>query len=393
MAMQLPDFTKAPLQDTVATNFSENLLKGYKMAQEPDKMAAEKKEKDLANKMKAKALEHYDENYNLDKQLKQAQIKKANRPAALKGAMARAFQLRDSLDPQSPNYEKDLKAVDKYIDKLGTNSKGVQVTSSPEGGFEVSIGGQGETAQVPGFPGLKKGEVPLYDKQGAPVGIGKPFTPAEAKEESGRQTFNVWQKFLTEAQAPYTGKGSNKRFLNDIKNYSKDPEAKSRIDNLIAADSLVFSTTVKEEATLGGANTNQAYNRLTHSLEKSEIYPKLRNLAQYNLPEGYIRASNDIFNKKINEGTQAGKDIPAYKPYYFNQNHRGSKVNTPPEAALKKGFNANAPKPHENPVIKGTKNGITTIEYGNDVYEVPEKHVDAFMVKYSKAKFGDTYGE
>ncbi len=80
MAIQFTDFSKAPLntQESPLSSVFENVLKGYKMQQEPAKMAAEQKQKNLANSLKAKALEHYDETYSLDKQLKQARINKLN---------------------------------------------------------------------------------------------------------------------------------------------------------------------------------------------------------------------------------------------------------------------------------------------------------------------------
>ncbi len=101
MAIQFTDFSKARLLDSPAATMLEDVLKGYKIGQEPAKMAEEQKqrqlgnelkklevehkpteyklsdqEKGLANALKSKALEHYEEKYALDKQLKQAQIQK-----------------------------------------------------------------------------------------------------------------------------------------------------------------------------------------------------------------------------------------------------------------------------------------------------------------------------
>ncbi len=102
MAIQFTDFSKAPLLDSPAKTIFEDVLKGYKMSQEPAKMREEQSARVLANKLKdlevqhkpkeyalndqqkslanalqSKALEHYEEKYNLEKQLKQAQIQKA----------------------------------------------------------------------------------------------------------------------------------------------------------------------------------------------------------------------------------------------------------------------------------------------------------------------------
>lgn len=368
MAIPFTDFSRAPLLESPWKNAFEDVLKGYKMSQEPAKMREEQSARQLANKLKeldvehkpkeyelndqgkslanalqSKALEHYDERFGLEKRLKQAQINKANRPEQLKGALAQAMQLRNSLNPSSPNYERDLKDVNQYINKLGTSSKGIQVSTTPEGGVEVSIGGQGQLANTLGLPPLPKGQVYLLDENQKPMGIGKPYSEGEKKEESGRAAFNIWQQFITDSQAPYSGKGATRQFESDVQKYSTDEAAKNRIDNLLAADKLLFSTTVKEEATLGGANTNQAYNRITHSLENSEIYPLLKKISKYQLPQGYSKASSDIFNQMVNKGTEAGKNIAAYKPFYFNT-QRNAQPEAPQQATFQSRLNANNPK-------------------------------------------------
>jgi hypothetical protein len=344
MAINFTDFSGKPLLDSPAKSIFEDVLKGYKMQQEPGKMKREATAKELANQLKdlevkhkpkeyalndrqaelvnslkEKANSHYEEKYGQEKRLREANIKKAESPASPKGALASALQLRNNLDRNSPTYDQDKTTIENYINKISTPKAGINVTTNPEGGVEVSIGGNGEVANTMGLPALPKGQTYLFDENRKPIGIGKPYTEGEKKEAGGRAAFNIYQKFITDAQAPYSGQDSSSQFLNDVSTYSTDPEAKSRIDNLIAADNLLFSTTVKEEATLGGANTNQAYNRITHSLNNSEVYPLLKNIAKYELPQGYKKASSDIFNKVLNEGTDAGAKIPAYKPYYFNQ--------------------------------------------------------------------------
>lgn len=102
MAINFTDFSKAPLLDSPVKNIFEDVLKGYKMAKEPAKMAEEQKqrelttklkglevehkpkeyalgdqEKGLANALKSKALEHYEEKFGLERDLKKAQIQKA----------------------------------------------------------------------------------------------------------------------------------------------------------------------------------------------------------------------------------------------------------------------------------------------------------------------------
>lgn len=102
MAIQFTDFSRAPLLDSPAKTIFEDVLKGYKMSQEPAKMKQEASARELANSLKklevehkpkeyalndqgkslanalqSKALEHYEEKFGLEKQLKQAQIQKA----------------------------------------------------------------------------------------------------------------------------------------------------------------------------------------------------------------------------------------------------------------------------------------------------------------------------
>jgi hypothetical protein len=82
MAINFTDFSKAPLTDAPGQDLFESVLKGYKMAKEPAKMEREAKEKELANSIKAKALSHADEEWELNKAYKQALTNKANRPAS-----------------------------------------------------------------------------------------------------------------------------------------------------------------------------------------------------------------------------------------------------------------------------------------------------------------------
>lgn len=300
MAVQFTDFSRAPLLDSPYKDLLGNVLKGYKMAKEPEKMAEESqqrklanslkglelehkpkeydlddKQKELANALSAKANEHYEEKFNMERDLNQANINKANRPAAFKDALTGLFKARDSLNPNDPNYEKDLNSINGRIDKLSKPSNGVQLSTNPQGGIELSIGG--DKATTLGLPGLKKDETYLLDDKGKPIGIGKPYLVGEKKEFAGRAAFNIWQKFIAKAQAPYSGKGATRQWESDVRNYTRDPEAKQRVDDAITADKLLFSTTVKEVATLSGANTNKSYDRITKSLQDSEIYPFLKN--------------------------------------------------------------------------------------------------------------------
>jgi hypothetical protein len=74
MAINYPNFLNAPSAESPWKNAFENVLKGYQMEQEPQKMADEQKKTELANALQSKALEHYEEKFKLDKDYKNAQI-------------------------------------------------------------------------------------------------------------------------------------------------------------------------------------------------------------------------------------------------------------------------------------------------------------------------------
>jgi hypothetical protein len=334
------NFIAAGTQESPMTNLLENAFKGYQMGRAPAQMDEEQKQRQLANQLKQLEAEHKPKEFELSDQhqalanslqqlavkhmpkqyeqqerLAEANIAKANRPAALKGALANAQAARN----QYPEGSREWNEANDYIKKLNTPKSGIQLSSSPDGGIQVSIGGEkGEQATIPGFPAMKRGEVAMYDKQGKPVAIGKPLTEKQQKEESGRLAFNIYHDFLINAQKPYSGKGSTAQFESDIAAYAADPAAKKRIDDLLAADKLLFSTTVKEDATLGGANTNKVYNQLMKSLTTSEVYPLLKEKAKFFLPQGYAADSSLIYNNILNKGTEAGKHLPAFRPYLLN---------------------------------------------------------------------------
>lgn len=102
MAIQFTNFLNAPSAESPWKNALENVLKGYKMEQEPAKMKQESSAREFANQLRklevehkpkeyalndqgkslanalhSKALEHYDEKFGLERDLKKAQIQKA----------------------------------------------------------------------------------------------------------------------------------------------------------------------------------------------------------------------------------------------------------------------------------------------------------------------------
>lgn len=99
MALQIIDYSRAPLLDAPGKTIFEDILKGYQIAKEPAKMQEEQSARQLANQLKkldvehkpkeyalndqhksltnamlAKANEHYEEKFKLDKDYKTAQM-------------------------------------------------------------------------------------------------------------------------------------------------------------------------------------------------------------------------------------------------------------------------------------------------------------------------------
>lgn len=143
MAIQFTDFSSKPLLDSPAASIFENVLKGYKMSQEPGKMKQEAtqrelannlkklevehkpkeyalgdQEKGLANALKSKALEHYEEKFGMARDLNKARIDKLNNKATTNlvkpnGKVANIAWVKEQLkDPNiDPEYANQLKTA------------------------------------------------------------------------------------------------------------------------------------------------------------------------------------------------------------------------------------------------------------------------------------------
>lgn len=143
MAINFTDFSSKPLLDSPAASIFENVLKGYKMEQEPGKMKQEASARELANQlkdlevkhkpkeyaltdqgkslanaMKSKALEHYEEKFQMGRDLNKARIDKLNNksPTSLvkpNGKVANIAWVKDQLkDPNiDPEYANQLKTA------------------------------------------------------------------------------------------------------------------------------------------------------------------------------------------------------------------------------------------------------------------------------------------
>lgn len=155
MAINFTDFSKAPLQNSAAASIFENILKGYKMGKEPEKIQQESDSRALANKLKdlevqhkpkeyalndagkslanalhQKALDTYDERWELDKQVKQANIQKAKsggigKPSGDVGNAMIIQQYEDQLGADNPLVKrmKEAYEVNKRAKEVNTKSK------------------------------------------------------------------------------------------------------------------------------------------------------------------------------------------------------------------------------------------------------------------------------
>ena len=172
--------------------------------------------------------------------------------------------------------------------------------------------------------GLKPGETEVKNSAGEVIGISRDYSPAEKKEEKGRIYFNTSYPKILRATSYYSGQGSIERYANDVMNYKTDKKAQKRVDNYLAAIKSIGPGAVKENATIGGANTNQVYNRLISTLNSSDLPKKVDEIAKkYGLPkEAQLRAGL-IFQDMLNESTDESKKIPARHIEYFGGDKKG----------------------------------------------------------------------
>ncbi len=172
--------------------------------------------------------------------------------------------------------------------------------------------------------GLKPGEDWISNKESEHVGVSRPFVEREKKELSGRNFFNVVYPEILKSTSYYSGQGSITRFNDDIANYNTNKSSQKRVDNYLTALQLIPSASVKENATIGGANTNQVYNRLIKSIKSSDLPQVIEDLeSQYRLPRGAKLRAGMKFQSILNKATKAGEKIPARKVEYLNGNKEG----------------------------------------------------------------------
>jgi len=408
MAIQFTDFSRAPILESPVANLFENVLKGYQISQEPGKMKQEASARELANQLRKldvehkpkeyalndqqktfanalsqKALAHRDKEYSLSDALKESQIKKNQQPQGLKGALAAAFQLRNNLNPDDPNYERDTKAINNYIANLGQKNGAVPITEPGEG-IKINLP-EGKKGYIPGVGKLKSGWQSVKDAQGNDIGVNVPMSDKQVEQWKAKEKFDIIYPFLNESLSQYTGQNSWENFTRDAHNYNRDPEAKQRIDNFFAAKKLISIGSTTENARIGGHATNIQLDELKKTLDSSEVFKKIEGGSGFVLPAKYAKNSGNIFKAYLDKVEKAAKtNIPAYE---FRALNPGENTPASPITPIK------APSVEKsNPEVLGTQNGITTIRNGAKIFKIPEHLVDQYMIEHSQSEFGGQYG-
>jgi hypothetical protein len=403
MAIQFTDFSSKPLLDSPAKTIFKDVLEGYKMSKEPEKMKQESsahelanqlkdlevkhkpkeyalndQQKSLANSLSSKALKYYDEKYGQEKRLREANIRKANQPLGIKGALANAFQLRSKLDPNDPNYEHDKTAINNYIDKLGRNAGDPSIKAAGEG-VKVELPG-GEEGYISGTNKLQPGWQEVKNNKGELIGYNVPMTPKGVDQWKAKTKFDVIYPFINKSLSTYSGQHAWDQYTKDLRNYKTDDAAKNRLDNYFAAKKLMSIGSTTENARIGGHATNTQLRELKDTLNSSEVNKRLEKGGSYLLPKGYAKASGDIFSKYLESSEKAAKsNIPSHEYRALNPKNEV----LPTESA--------APSAKNPPKILGTSKGITKIDYNGKTYQIPENLVDQFMLDHTEPVYGVQY--
>lgn len=403
MAIQFTDFSRAPLIDSPWKDALENVLKGYKMGQEPARMKQEAqknaianeakrlevehkpkeyelndKQMELVNSLKSKANEHYEERFKMAKDLNEANIQKANRPAGVQGAFAQALKFRDNLDPNSPTYTSDKELADKYLAKLST-APGASA-QLPGEGTEVNLP-DGKKGIIQQEAKLPSGWQAITDPEGKKIGYNVPMDKDMVNQWKAKEKFDVIQPFLLKSLSEYSGQDSWLNFTDDVSKYNSDKAAKERIDNFFAAQDLMKVGATTENARIGGHNTNVQLKELKSTLDSSEVYHRLKSGSSFALPKGYKSNSGRIFKDYLDKIEKASKtNIPSHE--FRALNPQVNQANQQVSSQIQ----------NSSPEILGTQNGITTIKHGNKTLKIPQNLVDKYMMENSSSEFGGQYG-
>ncbi len=211
MAIPFTDFSQARLLDSPMKNIFEDVLKGYQISQEPAKMKQEASARELANQLKdlevkhkpkeyalgdqqkslanalqSKALEHYEEKFNMARDLNKARIEKLNNksPTSLvkpNGKVANIAWVKDQLkDPNiDPEYAQQLKQAlvdeQEHLEATTDRSKTLNATQYKRDATPV-------TKQYDEIKSIQNGKFPGTDRD---------LTPKEQSDMQSSLMLNI----------------------------------------------------------------------------------------------------------------------------------------------------------------------------------------------------------
>ena len=399
MAINLPDFTRAPLIDNVPDFFGE-ALKGYKASQEPKKMAQEQEQRELLNKGKKFDVEHQQEKFDIEKQYKEALMAKARQLA--KGGANRV----------NPN---GTVANEEYI----WNQKHPQGTPlTPEEQIEHNkLLQDAFEAELEGKKERTNRTKVLNDTQ-----------ENRAKRSPVAQIhYDIHQidKGLmpgTKDKLTPQQQGSMKNdLLLDIVKKSTDPAMRQQLK--AATDMNITLSTIDSGALTGYSGLKGKVVKLGDSLKSqfgkgSQQYDKYlleQNKAMFAAKQmraylkSSIQPSEQMKLEKLSAPEAwnvtpevAKKNFEFMRDLYKRETQTLVQQATDPSiygkvAALKNSLTTQNPSNHEirypNPKIISTANGVSTIQSGNKTLKIPESEVDQFMLDNTSPELGEGYGD
>lgn len=327
MAVQFPNFLNAQILKPDYSGIGDalqNVLAGYEGAQRPQQLRDEAESRKYDNMVKAIQAEFARPTAEAGLELTKTQIDKAKNPP-LTGELGQLFALRQRF----PEGTKEREWIESVIQNKAAGSAGTQFGFNPETGeFTFTQGGVAQgNKKFAGLPELKKGENYVYDPEShAPIGISRSLTPAETKEEAGRNFFNTIYPEINRGLSEYSSGDAYGKFVQDIYNYNKDPEAKTRVDDYLLAKKLLSAGVVKENATLGGANTNRSYQQLRDTLDSSVLNKHFEQILKtIGVSSEANKIVGDRFQDILNSAQEkASTSVPAQRINYFNPQSRAA---------------------------------------------------------------------
>lgn len=411
MTIQYTDFSRAPILESPAKNLFENILRGYQMAKEPEKMQEEQtarklanqfrqgevahqakgyelgdKEKEYANALKEEALKYLPKERAMKENLINARINRLNTPAASKDKL---LNLYDIAHPNSTPEERS-EFADKAVNAQITNlTRGAYNQGAPAGQqIEIQLP-NGEKGIISDYGKNKQGDQTVTDKNGKIVGYNVRLDNDAIKQWKGKTKFDVVYPFMSDAFSYYTGEGSWLRFKNDVDKYSVDQEAKQRIDDYFASKDLLSVAKTTENARILGHATNKQLEDLRVALDSSEVHKKLQQGSSIQLPAGYKAHSNKIFKKYLDQMEVAGSHPPSheFRPLNTIGNKSAEMEKNIPSA------NGVSQKVKSEPVIGNAINGVTPITIkgiNNDKPRyIPNNLIDKYITEHTEAAFDE----